>query len=56
MLDNIYKYSSENEYETGIFFIGAGHRKSIIIKIINHICTTSNLIKWECYNYDKIWE
>lgn len=33
MLRNIYQYSREHHYHQGLFFIGAGHRKSMLQKI-----------------------
>ena len=33
ILQNIYKYCSENKFENAIMFIGAAHRKSIKKKI-----------------------
>ncbi len=33
MIDNIYQYCREHDFERGLFFIGAAHRKSIIEKI-----------------------
>jgi len=33
MLANIYQYSRENEYCRGLFFIGSGHRQSILQKV-----------------------
>lgn len=33
MLSNIYQYSREHQYHQGLFFIGAGHRKSMLEKI-----------------------
>lgn len=33
MIKNIYNYSKDNSYNKGLFFIGAGHRKSIIAMI-----------------------
>ena len=55
MIDNILKYSLDHQYNIGVFIIGAGHRKSIINKIKNYNCNTSNLITWEYNNYDNIW-
>ncbi len=33
MIDNIYKYAEQNTFTTGIFLIGAGHRRSIKRKL-----------------------
>jgi hypothetical protein len=33
MLQNIYRYSKEHSYDSAIFTLGSGHRKSIIQKI-----------------------
>lgn len=33
MIDNIYRYASEQSFESGVFLIGAGHRRSIKKKL-----------------------
>ncbi|OCB78857.1 hypothetical protein [Flavobacterium crassostreae] len=43
MLQNIYNYSKENEYNQAVFLLGCGHRKSIIEKIIE--CEKKSEIK-----------
>lgn len=53
MLENIIKYSMENDFERGVFFIGAGHRYTIIEKI-QELEKTQNNIKWNYNNYDEI--
>jgi len=50
MINNIYNYSKENAYQNGIFFIGAGHRKSIIIKLYQHNRKAENKIHWKIYS------
>jgi pheromone shutdown protein TraB len=36
MLQNIYNYSQENNYNQAVFLIGAEHKKSIMRKIIKY--------------------
>jgi hypothetical protein len=56
MLENIYEYSSNNHYESGIFLIGAGHRKSIINKIKNDNSRKTDLIEWTYDKYNDLWD
>ena len=50
MLQNIYNYSKENQYNQAIFFIGAGHRKSIIEKIEKYKTQENIKLNWIFYN------
>jgi hypothetical protein len=57
MLENIYEYSSVYHYETGVFLIGAGHRKSIINKIKdNNNSSKTDLIEWIYDKYNDLWD
>jgi hypothetical protein len=56
MLDTIYEYSMANQYDVGVFFIGAGHRKSIINKIKNRSIIMNDVMKWEFNNYNSLWD
>jgi hypothetical protein len=56
MLDTIYEYSMVNQYDIGVFFIGAGHRKSIISKIKNRSIIKNDSMKWEYNNYNNLLE
>jgi hypothetical protein len=49
MINNIYNYSKNNNYNSGIFFIGSGHRKSIIRKLYQHKRTADINIQWKVY-------
>ena len=49
ILDNVYRYSKDNEYETGILFIGAGHRKSMFRKIADRKKLKKTKINWILY-------
>jgi hypothetical protein len=53
MINNIYSYCKEHEFNKGIFYIGAGHRKSIIKKIEKHIDEVINIL-WNFNNYNEI--
>ena len=53
MLNNIQKYCAENEFERGLFFIGGGHRATIIEKIKkleNEPC----IINWNYNDYSGL--
>ena len=54
MIKNIYTYSKEHEYNMGVFFIGAAHRKSIIQLIEKSNNNESVKINWNYSNYGKI--
>ena len=47
MLENIYNYSKENQYNQAVFLIGAGHRKSIIPKIIEYEKKSEMKLNWQ---------
>jgi len=49
MLQNIYNYSKENQYNQAVFLIGAGHRKSIMQKILEHEKTSEIKLNWTIY-------
>jgi hypothetical protein len=49
MIENIYKYCSNNEFETAIFMCGVGHRKSMIEKIVRSTNPTPK-INWLVFN------
>jgi hypothetical protein len=46
IIENIYKYTSQNTFNTGILFIGAGHRKSIKTKIASYATQEGSRINW----------
>lgn len=50
MLTNIYLYSRENEYRHGLFFIGSGHRESILQKIRKNNEIWKPKINWIIYD------
>lgn len=49
MLENIYQYSAENEYNNALMFIGAAHRKSIIKKIKEYEKVSKMKLDWTFY-------
>jgi len=49
MLRNIYNYSKLNSYETAIFIIGAGHRKSLMQKIQEYEGKEEFKLNWTFY-------
>ncbi|EPR65643.1 hypothetical protein ADICYQ_5350 [Cyclobacterium qasimii M12-11B] len=55
ILDNVYKYSKENNYTSGLMFIGSGHRKSILKKIAERWKTEDIKINWQFYS-DLEWK
>lgn len=56
MLNNIYSYSKDHNYNRGLFFIGAAHRGSIINKIQKYTGTGYVKLNWNYYcNYDNIF-
>ena len=50
MLLNIYNYSKENQYNQAVFLIGAGHRKSIMQKIIEYEKVSEIKLNWTIYD------
>jgi DNA-binding protein Fis len=50
MLQNIYNYSEENQYNRAVFLLGFAHRKSIIQKIKKHQTTEIPKLNWTFYN------
>ncbi len=49
MLQNIYNYSKENQYTQAVFFLGCGHRKSIISKIAEYEKLSTIKLNWTIY-------
>jgi len=49
MLQNIYNYSKENQYNQAVFLIGARHRKSIMQKIIEYEKISEIKLNWTIY-------
>ena len=54
MLKNIYLYSKNNKFNKGVFFIGSGHRDTIINKIQNYSKVEETVINWNYSNYENI--
>jgi hypothetical protein len=54
MLKNIYLYSKNNKFNKGLFFIGSGHRDTIIEKIQNYSKVEEININWNYSNYENI--
>lgn len=51
MLQNIYNYSKENQYNQAIFLIGAEHKKSIMQKIIEYEKLFEIKMNWTIYSH-----
>lgn len=49
MLENIYNYSKENQYNQAVFLIGAEHKKSIMQKINEHEEKEDLKLNWTFY-------
>jgi len=49
ILDTIYRYSLENDYERGLMLIGSGHRKSIMQKVAERSKTEKLKISWQYF-------
>jgi len=49
MIQNIYNYSRENQYNQAVFLIGSGHRKSITQKIQEYGSREELKLNWFCY-------
>lgn len=50
IINNIYNYSKEHQYNQALLFIGAGHRKSIIKKIKKIEVQEKIKLNWAFYN------
>jgi hypothetical protein len=51
MVKNIYGYCTEHDFNRGLFLIGAGHRKTIIQKMIKHKNMEEIKINWNYIDY-----
>ena len=49
MLNTIYAYSKENNYDQAVFLIGAGHRSSIIRKVAEYQLKKKLKLNWTFY-------
>jgi hypothetical protein len=49
MLNNIYAYSQENNYDQAVFFIGSAHRSSVIRKIAEYKLKDIIKLNWSFY-------
>ena len=54
MIENIYRYSKNNEYKKAIFLIGSGHRGSIIKLIQKYKKNSPIKINWRFNGYKNI--
>lgn len=50
ILNNIYNYSRDHNYNKAILFIGSGHRKSMIRKIEDYKLKEKIILNWTVYN------
>lgn len=50
MLDNIYSFNKEHQYDQALLFVGSGHRKSMIKKIEHRNKQEIIKINWNIYN------
>lgn len=53
MLQNIYNYSKDNQYNQAVFLIGAEHKKSIMQKIIEYEILFDIKLNWTMYTPNK---
>ena len=49
ILNTIYAYSNENNYDQAVFLIGAGHRRSIIQKVAEYQLKETIKMNWSFY-------
>ncbi|HLU85657.1 MAG TPA: hypothetical protein VKZ45_09280 [Vicingaceae bacterium] len=49
MLNNIYNYSEESQYDQAVFLIGAEHKKSIMQKITEYVKRSDIKLNWTMY-------
>ncbi len=54
MMKNIQKYSERNEFNTGVFLVGAAHRGSIIEKSRNLSIGSAVTLDWNFENYENL--
>ena len=54
MISKIYDYCKENNFERGMFYIGAGHRSAIIEKTQKYNETAEIKITWNYLNCGDI--
>ena len=54
MIANIYAYSQEHEFSSGVFLVGAAHRRSIIQKIESISKVASVNVKWSYRDYQGL--
>ena len=50
MLQNIYKYSKENQYNQAVFLLGYAHRKSMEKKISEYESNDTLILNWSFYS------
>lgn len=50
MLQNIYKFSKENQYDQAVFLLGYAHRKSMEQKILEYESKDTFKINWSFYS------
>ncbi len=53
MLQNIYNYSKENQYNQAVFLLGYAHRKSIMQKIKEYETKENLKLNWSFYGDNK---
>lgn len=47
MMVNIEQYASESEFASGVFLVGAAHRKSIVEKALSDLRATNSRVDWQ---------
>jgi hypothetical protein len=52
MMDNIYKYCSENDFDKAVFMCGVAHRKSLISKMESYNEKSRITINWKVFESD----
>lgn len=54
IIENIYNYSKENQYNKALLLIGSGHRKSIIEKIEKYKTQEDVKLNWTLYSAETV--
>ena len=54
MIKNIYKYSEEHSFTSGVFLVGVAHRQSLMEKAHIASVVDSKIINWNYENYENI--
>jgi hypothetical protein len=47
MVANIAEYAARSEFTSGVFLVGAAHRKSIMDKVLSGLGTAPSQVEWQ---------